>query len=477
VTDSPTILARTGPRRSPRLAATLSFLWPGLGQWYGDARQRAVVFAVPVAAAALVLIVGLAGGLRQMAIRFIEPDNALAAFLILGLLGVWRLASIGDAARLVAGRAAWRDRRTIGVVAALAAVTVLVHGYLGYVTWTAYEAGNQIFDPGPGTGGNNGSSPSPDSSGIEGDFNATPAATPETANSRITVLITGIDSSESRTHALTDTLIVASVDPVAHTTVLVSFPRDLARFPLYTGGTYSGKINSLMTYARLHPQEFPDGPVNTVANELGYLLGIPVHYYAAVNLEGFVTMVDAVGGVDVVNDRAINDPSYGGWTNGHPVGFTLSAGPHHLDGQTALAYARSRKGAGDNDFTRARRQQQLLVAIEHRLTDPSVLVRLPDLLNAAAATVRTNFPADRADEMLTLADETPDSAITRTVLGPRTYATNPPASESGGLYILVPKMDAIAEFSIRVFGSDSRYATGGSAPGSASRPRPGRSPQ
>ena len=193
-----------------------------------------------------------------------------------------------------------------------------------------------------------------------------------------------------------------SVDPEAKTGVMASLPRDLARFPLWKGGTFTGKINSLMSYARRHPEEFPDGPTTTLVKEVGYLVGVPVHYYAAVNLEGFVTLIDLVGGVTVDNERAINDPAYGGWTDGRKIGFYLPAGKQRLDGQEALAFVRSRKGAGDNDFTRARRQQQLLLALQKKMTDPAMLPKLPAILDAAGDTLKTNFPASRLSEMLDL---------------------------------------------------------------------------
>ncbi len=283
------------------------------------------------------------------------------------------------------------------------------------------------------------------------------------------VLLTGIDSSEIRSHALTDTLIVASIDPKTGSVAMISFPRDLARFELPDGTTYNGKINSLMSYAAAHPDRFPDGPFPTLIATLGHILGIPIHYYGAVNLDGFVRMVDLVGGVDVVNQRAISDPVYGGWTDGRPIGFHLSAGPHHLDGQEALAYARSRKGAGDNDFTRARRQQEVLLALRKRVVDPTILPRLPELISVAGDTLRSNFPTDRLSEFLKIAQAADDSSVRQIVLGPRRYATNPPLSQTGGQYILVPNMDAIAAISVELFGADSRYAT---AAGPAASPSP-----
>ena len=218
-----------------------------------------------------------------------------------------------------------------------------------------------------------------------------------------------------------------------------------------------GKINSLMTYANNNPDEYPDGGLPTLMNELGFLLGVPIHYYAAVDLAGFARLVDAVGGVTIDNPKAINDPAYGGWTDGR-LGFRLAKGRHHLDGQTALAYARSRKGAGDSDFTRARRQQQLLVALRARLTDPALLPQLPSIIEAGSKTLRTNFPQDRLGEMLEVgrAIESEDG-IKRVVLGPP-YATNPPAGTPGG-YQLVLDMERLAKLSIEIFGADSSYSS------------------
>jgi LCP family protein required for cell wall assembly len=296
-----------------------------------------------------------------------------------------------------------------------------------------------------------GSSPAPTDQ-----FLATPATTPETASSRINVLLTGIDTTEAQTHALTDTLIVVSVDPVTGDVAMVSFPRDIARFQEPDGTIFTAKINSLMTYANNHPAEYPNGGLPTLIDELGFLLGVPIHYYAAVDLQGFAKLIDAVGGVTVDNPKVISDPGYGGWSDGHK-GFFMSKGKHHLDGETALAYARSRKGAGDSDFTRARRQQQLLLALRARLTDASLLPKLPSIIEAASKTVRTNFPQDRLAEMLTIGKSIEDEAgIKRVVLGPP-YAKNPPAGTPGG-YQLILDMDRLAKLSIDLFGDASSYA-------------------
>jgi LCP family protein required for cell wall assembly len=200
----------------------------------------------------------------------------------------------------------------------------------------------------------------------------------------------------------------------------------------------------------------------TVVKELSFLVGVPIQYFAAVDLNGFRRLVDAVGGVTVDVERPIDDPQYD-WLDGSPLGFHLAAGPRRLDGRLALAYVRSRYGAGDNDFTRARRQQLLLLALRDRLTDPAMLPRLPELVQIAGDTIRTNFPADRVAEMLQLAGQVDRAAVTQVVLSPPAYTIHPPTDETGGTYILRLQMDAIARLSAQLFGQDSRWWSAGPA--------------
>jgi LCP family protein required for cell wall assembly len=431
-------------------------VWPGLGQWYAGRPQAAALFAAPIAVIVLLLLIWLAGGLERALVDLLLPAVAITFVLIVLAAGAWRIASLIHAPWLMGGRPVFRRRPVGGAVVALTFVVVVTHVWAASVAWSFYEASGRVFVP-PVAGPVASGAPPPSDG-----FQATPGITPETASSRINVLITGIDSSERREHALTDTLIVVSVDPVTGDVAMVSFPRDIARFTMSDGRLFPGKINSLMTAANNDPVKYPDGGLPTLIRELGYLLGVPIHYYAAVDLDGFRKLIDAVGGVTIDNPKAINDPAYGGWTDGR-VGFRLTAGVHHLDGETALAYARSRKGAGDNDFTRARRQQQLLVALRARLTDPTLLPQLPAIVDAGSRTVRTNFPQDRLQDMLTVAQSVEgEDGIRRVVLGPP-YAKNPPPGTPGG-YQLILDLDRLAKLSIELFGADSRYAAATTSP-------------
>jgi anionic cell wall polymer biosynthesis LytR-Cps2A-Psr (LCP) family protein len=156
--------------------------------------------------------------------------------------------------------------------------------------------------------------------------------------------------------------------------------------------------------------------------------------------------------------KRIDDTFYQ-FPNG-PKGFHLAAGPAHLDTAHAVAYVRSRYGAGDNDFTRARRQQQVLIAIKDKLTDPATLPKLPHILDVVSRLISTNFPPDQVSQMIDLSHQVTPDSINQFVLGPP-YAIRPAGSAE---YMLVPDMDRYAKWSIKYFGTASRYNATASTP-------------
>jgi polyisoprenyl-teichoic acid--peptidoglycan teichoic acid transferase len=448
---------RTG-QIGPIRAALLSFLWPGLAHAALRLRRPALILAVPT-----LVVVGfwvalfLVRGGPGFAISLIAPPVAWALLVSLVAVGLWRLAGLADAVR----RAPAPDPRSVGAtraaIAALVLAIVAPHALGAYYAWSVFDTWNAIYQPGTIAGA---SSPSPAGSGVVASVlpsaSLGPVVTPSPSG-RFTVLIVGIDSSSTRAHALTDTMIVASVDPSTGKASMVSFPRDIAAFALYDHGTFHDRINALVSWADRHRNRFPEGGLPTLTRELGFLIGVPVPYYASVDLAGFSRMVDAVGGVTIDNAKAIDDPGYGGWTDHRPVGFHLSAGVHKLDGQTALAYARSRKGAGDNDFTRARRQQQLLVALGRELSDPAMLGKLPAVLAAAKQTIRTNVPPEQLQQLLDVGRSIQDDSIRQVVLGPP-YATR---ASDPTRYILALDEARVRKLSVELFGADSHFSTPG----------------
>jgi len=149
----------------------------------------------------------------------------------------------------------------------------------------------------------------------------------------------------------------------------------------------------LLAFARLHKAEFPgsngDGH-DVLMGALGTLLDLQIDYYAQVNLQGFVDVVNELGGVDVNVAHAFCDPTYQQY--GFPNGFAITAGRHHLDGDEALAYARVRKASGESDFTRAARQQEVLSGIRDAIVHGRFLNDPVGLLRALSGTIITNVP-------------------------------------------------------------------------------------
>ncbi len=214
-----------------------------------------------------------------------------------------------------------------------------------------------------------------------------------------------MDSGVGRTTALTDTMIVASLDPVGKTISMISIPRDMVDVPLPDGRKYRGKINSLVSYVRWHPGKFPgskgDGQ-SVLAAALGTLLNLKIDYWAQVNLGGFVYLVDSVGGVNINVTDGFCDYRYKEYGI---KGFNITPGRYHMDGEAALAYARVRKPLGESDFTRAARQQEVLGALRDRLVRGGFLDNPSRFLRSLGQTITTNIrPSVIADEIALASD-------------------------------------------------------------------------
>ena len=442
----------TGRWRSPSLAALLSFIWPGLGQLYVGRRRAAAICALPAVLVLLLLAYELRQGLVVFAARFADPSFSMAAVAVVLLFGAWRLVAVVHA---FMGGERRKTHRLLDrvVVAALTAIIVISHVGAGYVFAVINGAGSSAFNqdgsglivaatPGPGLA--SGQTPGPSS---------VPLPTP-VVGGRVTILLTGIDSDPSRGEALYDSIMVVSYNPSADSVQMVSVPRDSASFPFYFGGVDkpSVKINSLPTYVRNGWIKSPDSPYMTLVKEVSYLVGIPINYYAVMNLNGFVTMINKVGGIDVVNPSAINDPSYA-TAAGTVIGFSLAAGPQHLDGDHALAYVRSRHGAGNSDWARSSRQQQVLVALLHKMAEPAQLLALPGLISTLGSSITTTFPANKVADYVAIGQDIPSRNISQVVLGPP-YTITGISSVNAADCLLNAK---VAALSVQLFGSDSLW--------------------
>ena len=441
--------------RAP-LAALLSFLLPGLGQLYNRQRRLGIGMALPVvvliAAVAILVLTS-----RGAVIGLLFDQSVLIGLLGLNvLLLAWRLVSILQAH-------GHRDRlnlRRAGTWATLLLVLLAVgmHVLPGWYTVKAIDTLRAVAQGGQGGGGEGPRSAYRELGGTGG--LPTPSRQPDIGQGqRVNVLLVGIDELPGREAILTDTMLIVSFDPDTGEAAMLSVPRDLYGAPLPDGGTYDDKLNSLMTVAANDPERYPLGGVGTLKATLSELLDVPIHYFASINLLGFKQAIDAVGGVDIQVERAIADPHY--WNEYNvQTGFYIQPGLHHMDGSTALAYVRSRHGAGDDDFTRAARQQQLLSAVAEKLTAGNLVTALPGLLDAVKNTIATDVPSDRLPALARAVQEADLREIDRAVLQPPDYVT--PATGAGGAYILVPDLAAIRELGRDLLGEGDREGDGDS---------------
>jgi LCP family protein required for cell wall assembly len=453
--------------RNAGLAAFLSFLFPGLGQEYADDRRSAVVFALPVVLLVLVLLLA-----RLLLIDRLRNDVFSAGFLTaalfvnIGLMG-WRLVAIAHAALAtrppVLDRGTPRRTASILLIGILLATTVGMHAVAGTLLGSLNSTLGDVFG-GQLPGASGGPGPGP-LNRPEFRWNGT---------ERISFLLLGIDSGVGREEALTDTILVVSVDPVTGTAVMVSVPRDTGYVPLpdrtlYPDGIYPKKINELSTEASKSSSLWcPDLPTSaattcglrTLERAIGLYLGVPIQYYATVDLQGFVDLIDAVGGVTLCLEGRMIDPEYGGptWKG---VGIELPAGCQHYDGVHALAYARIRKGwielpdgtrETQNDFKRAERQQTLLLELRRQFAQADLLFELPGILAAIGRTVETDFPRSLAGDLASLLPLITGPDIDRVVLSWPDFVDLPVDPLVN--YLLIPRRDDVRAEMERLFGSE-----------------------
>ena len=384
----------TGPIDRRRLAAAgLSAVLPGLGQAFNRRSRLALLFLVPSLILILVAVALVSTqSLTRLAAFAVSPPVLGTLLTINVLLLAWRLLAVGQAF-LDTRRAGPTGRLGIVGIAVILLLVAVPH-VMAYRYGTAFgSAFAKMFDAEQAT------------------VEPTPAL-----DERINVLLVGVDATRFRTTVLTDTMMVVSLDPVGHTITMLSLPRDLIDVPLGNGDVYAPKLNSLMSYADSHPEEFPDGGMAALKDAVGSLLGIDVQYHAQLQFGSFIRMVDAVGGVDVDVVQGFEDPTYDGYgLEGR--GWSITAGRHHLDGRNALAFSRSRKAAGESDFTRALRQQQVIVALRDAVTkDGSLLWELPTLIDVVGDAVRTDLPQSRLPQLAAVIDDIDDDSITRSII-------------------------------------------------------------
>ena len=347
---------------SPGFAAVLSGLLPGLGQVYEDRWVKGVLMLMlPIFALALAgAFVAFADPLTSFVLR----HAPLVTFTLVAGALAYHLYVVADA---FAGRMHRLRGRHLFDYAVLALVTLtLIAGYgtmyRQSAPWAALAA--RMFAP---------FATRVVETTAGGSVGAPPAWT---GSDRLNVLVLGIDTRDSDPATRnTDTMLVISIDPLNRTASMLSIPRDVY---IDKPGTFQGKVNGAFAFG---------GP-QLVRRLVDDLLGVPIHTYVLVNFDAFNKIIDGVGGVVVDAKRPVRDENYPTADFGIER-INILTGPQLMHGDVALKYARSRHDT--NDYSRARRQQEVIGALRARLSQPDALRTLPTLVDTVGTTIETDF--------------------------------------------------------------------------------------
>jgi len=226
--------------------------------------------------------------------------------------------------------------------------------------------------------------------------NVDPARLNGEGDGRINILLLGKGGPGHEAPDLTDTILIASVDPVQNEAALLSVPRDLFVETASGGGT---KINAVYSNAKSQAEfngtsnadSIENAGLNAIKDKVSEVVGIPMHYYIMVNFDAFQRAIDTVGGVTIDVEEALYDPKMARFLGGSSL--VADEGLQTFDGQRALLYSRSRNSAR-SDFDRTERQREVIVALQQKILNVGTFsnpLKVIDLLDNLGDNVRTDL--------------------------------------------------------------------------------------
>lgn len=275
------------------------------------------------------------------------------------------------------------------------------------------------------------------------------------APEQMTIAVLGIDdrTGDYSVPARTDALMFTNLRFAEHEAGVLSVPRDLwlQQANADITGIYEDRINLSYLYGETY--EVPGGGPAQLKATIAGNFGFTVDRYVLINFDAFVRFVDALGGIDVDVPKAIYDSQFPEQTGDGTIVFEVEPGLQHMDGLTALRYARTRHQ--DSDYERIKRQQLVALAIRDRLLSGTGLTRVPALLAAVRGSVRTDLTPEEIAMLLCAGPQIPGEHI-ETYAIDGAYVT--PWTSPGGGAVSLPKQDAIATLIASFLGTGADVA-------------------
>ena len=245
------------------------------------------------------------------------------------------------------------------------------------------------------------------------------------------IYLSGVDTrGELTENARSDVNILAAVNPVTKRVALVNTPRD---YYVDLAGTSS---KDKLTHAGLYG-------VETSMATLGNLYGINVGHYIRINFAGFINIIDAIGGVDVYSDQAFTSVGSPGYYD--PT--TFAEGWNHLDGKSALAFARERHAFKTGDIQRGINQMKVIDAMVNKLKSPALLMGFSKLMDAAADCFVTSLSQEQISALvrMQLGDLANWDIQSYTVTGSGAKSSKCYSAKGQSLYVMKPDENSVNE--------------------------------
>lgn len=217
---------------------------------------------------------------------------------------------------------------------------------------------------------------------------------------RINILVLGKGGPGHEAPDLTDTILLASIDPISNEAALISVPRDLY---VKNEDGYSSKINAVYSGAKQSAlsdanssdadrQAAEESGLDAIESVVSEVLGVPIHYYLMVDFTAFKDSIDTLGGITIDAKEPLRDSTMAWLNGGNPV--LAEKGSQTFDGNRALIYARSRHGSARGDFDRTERQREVLLALQQKILSSGTFsnpFKVVELINTFGDHIRTDL--------------------------------------------------------------------------------------
>ena len=237
----------------------------------------------------------------------------------------------------------------------------------------------------------------------------TPAPLVEQPEGTMNILLLGSDEAATVAPGRTDVIVVVTVFTDPPFVSLLSIPRDLY---VWVPGVGYERIN--LAYRRGAQTEHPDGGAGLLKETIEYNLGIPVHRWVHAGFDGFVELVDALGGADVAVECPLSDTFPDPDAESGHTDVDWLPGMYHLDGKQALWYVRSRWST--NDLDRNRRQQQVLRGLYGQVLSLGVIPRIPEAWGVLNECVTTDLKLEELVYLGTIGAQLEPGAVRSTLI-------------------------------------------------------------